>query len=394
MGDVLLQEVAKRLRLALRSIDKVARLGGDEFAILATQTGESGAAVLAGKIIEAMSVPFLVGDSRVRITISIGIALHDKQVENPDTLMGKADLALYRAKAEGRNTFRFFTDSMHSEVRQRVTLLADLEHAIEKNELFLVYQPEIELESGAVSTLEALVRWRHPQRGTILPAEFIPLAERSGLMVPIGRWVMRSACQQARRWLDQGMDIPVMAVNVSSMQLKGTGDLSAEVAEILRETGISPEQLEIELAESTLIDALRQNSDVLQGLQRLGIAIAIDDFGTVYSSLEYLRRFPGSRIKVSQTFVKNLLQDADSAAIVRAAISLGRELGRDVIAEGVETFEQVELLKKWGCQEGQGYRFAKPLSPDDTAEFLLRSSRRRSGHPAAHRQDFRPPADL
>jgi diguanylate cyclase (GGDEF)-like protein/PAS domain S-box-containing protein len=394
MGDVLLREVARRLRLALRSIDKVARLGGDEFAILATQTGESGAAVLAGKIIEAMSVPFLVAESRVRITISIGIALHDKQVENPDTLMGKADLALYRAKAEGRNTFRFFTDSMHSEVRQRVTLLADLEHAIEKNELFLVYQPEIELESGAVSTLEALVRWRHPQRGTILPAEFIPLAERSGLMVPIGRWVMRSACQQARRWLDQGMDIPVMAVNVSSMQLKGTGDLCAEVAEILRETGISPEQLEIELAESTLIDALRQNSDVLQGLQRLGIAIAIDDFGTVYSSLEYLRRFPGSRIKVSQTFVKNLLQDADSAAIVRAAISLGRELGRDVIAEGVETFEQVELLKKWGCQEGQGYRFAKPLSPDDTAEFLLRSSRRRSGHPAAHRQDSRRPANL
>jgi diguanylate cyclase (GGDEF)-like protein/PAS domain S-box-containing protein len=389
MGDSLLQEVARRLRGALRNVDKVARLGGDEFAILATQTDGSGAAALARKIIRAMSIPFVVGDNRARVTASIGIAMHDQRDENPDTLMGRADLALYGAKAEGRNTFRFFTDNLHSEMHQRVSLLADLEQAIENNEFFLVYQPEIELQSGAVSTVEALVRWQHPQRGTILPAEFISLAENNGLMVPLGRWVMRSACQQARRWLDQGIDIPVMAVNVSPMQLKGPGQLSVEIAEILRETGISPQQLEIELTEATLIDAWCHNSDLLRDLQRLGISIAIDDFGTGYSSLEYLRRFPGSRIKIAQTFMKNLPQDADSSAIVRATIGLGRELGREVIAEGVETSEQVELLKLWGCQEAQGYRFAKPLSPDDTAEFLLRCGRRRAGCTTAQQNDSR-----
>ncbi len=373
VGDLLLQEVAKRLRRALRSIDKVARLGGDEFAILATQTDAAGAAALAGKIIGAMSFPFVLGERRVRITTSVGIALHDQQEQNPDTLMGGADLALYRAKAEGRNTFRFFTENMHSEMRQRVSLLADLEQAIEKDELFLLYQPEVDLRSGAVRALEALARWRHPQRGTILPGEFIPLAENNGLMVPLGRWVMRSACQQARRWLDQGINVPVMAVNVSPMELKGPGDLSVEIAEILRETGLSPQQLEIELTEATLIDAWQRNSDLLRQLQQLGVSIAIDDFGTGYSSLEYLRRFPGFRIKVAQSFMRGLPQDTDSSAIIRATIGLGRELGREVIAEGVETLEQVELLKLWGCQEAQGYHFAKPLSPADAADFLLRS---------------------
>ena len=372
-GDLLLRALAKRLQGVLRSIDKVARLSGDEFAILATQTDESGAAALAEKIIGAISLPFVLGDDRIRITGSIGIAVHDKDNESPDSLMGKADLALYRAKAEGRSTFRFFTDSMHSEMRQRVSLLADLRQAIENHELFLVYQPEVDLQSGAVSTLEALVRWHHPQRGTILPGEFIPLAENNGLMDPLGRWVVRSACQQVRKWLDHGIDVPVMAINVSPVQLKGPGDLSVQIAEALRETGISPRQLEIELTEATLIDAWRHNSDRLRDLQRLGVGIAIDDFGTGHSSLEYLQRFPSSRIKVAQTFVRRVPEDADSSAIVRATIGLGRELGREIIAEGVETSEQLELLKLWGCQQGQGYRFAKPMLPDDMAEFLARS---------------------
>jgi diguanylate cyclase (GGDEF)-like protein/PAS domain S-box-containing protein len=383
VGDVLLQEVASRLRRAVRSTDKVARLGGDEFALLAAQTTAGGAAALADKIIGAMSFPFFLGDHRVRITTSIGIAVHDVDEDCPDALMGKADLALYRAKAEGRNTFRFFTDNMHFEMRQRITLLADLEQALRTDELFLVYQPEIELQTGAVSALEALVRWQHPQRGTVFPAEFISLAEDNGLMVPLGRWVMRSACQQARRWLEQGIDVPVIAVNVSPMQLRGPGDLCDETAEILRDTGLSPQQLEIELTEATLIDAWQHNTEQLQKLQRLGIRIAIDDFGTGYSSLEYLRRFPGSRIKIAQTFVKDLPQDTDSGAIVRAAIGLGRELGREVIAEGVETPEQVEVLKLWGCQEAQGYRFARPLRPEDVAEFLVRSGRRQATLPGA-----------
>ena len=370
VGDLLLQEVAGRLRRALRSVDKVARLGGDEFAILATQTDSGGAAALANKIIAAASFPFLLGDNKVRAAISVGIAQLDQQEETPESLMGKADLALYRAKAEGRNTFRFFTDSMHSEMRQRVSLLADLEQAIENNELFLVYQPEIELLTGKISALEALVRWRHPQRGTILPAEFIPLAENSGLMVTLGRWVLRAACRQARRWLDRGIQVPVIAVNVSPVQLKGPADLSIEISEVLSENRMSPRQLEIELTEATLIDAWQHNGDLVRKLQALGISIAIDDFGTGYSSLEYLRRFPGCRIKVAQTFLKDVPYDPGSNAIIRAAIGLGRELGREVVAEGIETEEQLKLLKLWGCKEGQGYHFAKPLSADDAAEFL------------------------
>ena len=373
-GDSLLQEVARRLRSVLRGIDKVARLGGDEFAVLATQTDAPGAAVLAGKIMGALNFPFLLEDKQLRVTTSIGIAMSDKREESPDTLMGRADLALYRAKAEGRNTFRFFNEDMHSEMRQRVSLLADLQHAIENNQLFLVYQPEVELQSGAVSTLEALVRWKHPERGTILPADFISLAESNGLMTSLGRWVLRSACQQVRRWRDAGIEVPVMAVNISPTQLRGPADLSVEVAEVLRSTGVAPQQLEIEVTEATLIDAWRQNSEALRGLQRLGVRIAIDDFGTGYSSLEYLRRFPGSRIKVAQAFVKDLPQDADSSAIIRATIALGREMGREIIAEGVETAEQLELLKQWGCSQGQGYRFAKPMPSAEMAEFLLRAA--------------------
>ena len=206
-----------------------------------------------------------------------------------------------------------------------------------------------------------------------MPSEFIPLAENSGLMVPLGRWVMREACRQARRWLGMGIDVPVIAVNVSPMQLKGSDDLSIEIAEILHETGVRPNHLEIELTEATLIEAWQHNGDLLQRLLGQGIRIAIDDFGTGYSSLEYLRRFPGCRIKIAQTFVTELPQDVGSSAIIRAAIGLARELGREVIAEGVETEEQVRLLQLWGCKEGQGYHFAKPLCPDDVAKLLPHS---------------------
>ena len=373
VGDSLLRQVAERLRGAVRSIDKVARLGGDEFAILAPETDADGAAGLASKIISAMSCPFLLGETRVRTALSIGIATHDKENANADALMSRADLALYRAKAEGRSTFRFFTDSMHSEMRQRVTLLADLEQAIDRDDFFLVYQPEVELRTGEIRVLEALLRWQHPQRGTILPAEFIGLAENSGLMVPLGRWVIRAACRQIRHWLDQGIEVPVVAVNVSPMQLKGPSDLSLEIAEVLGETGVPANRFEIELTEATLIDAWQHNSALIGKLQQLGIRIAIDDFGTGYSSLEYLQRFPGCRIKIAQTFVKELPGDAGSSAIIRAAIGLGHELGSAIIAEGVETLEQLELLKLWGCQEGQGYHFARPMLAEDVAEFLLQS---------------------
>ena len=372
LGDLLLQEVAERLRHTVRRTDRVARLGGDEFAVLATQTDAPGASTLASKILTAVRLPFLLGENRVQSGMSIGIALHDKQGEDPEALMGRADLALYRAKADGRNMFRLFTGSMHSEMRHRVSLLADLGQALERDELFLVYQPEVALESGAIIALEALVRWRHPQRGMIMPSEFIGLAETSGLILPLGRWVMREACRQARRWLDAGIAVPVMAVNVSPVQFKGASDLSVEIAEILRETGVCPERLEIELTEATLIEAWQHNNDLLQRLRQQGIRIAIDDFGTGYSSLEYLRRFPGCRIKIAQTFMAEFPQDPGSSAIIRAAIGLGRELGREVIAEGVETAEQAKLLQLWGCKEGQGYHFAKPLCADGIEKLLTR----------------------
>jgi diguanylate cyclase (GGDEF)-like protein len=378
IGDLLLKAVGERLRHTVRDSDRVARFGGDEFAILARDlTDPTDAGILAEKLLTSLATPFALKGHEVHASASIGATLSDSDNGDAEALLAHADVALYRAKAEGRRTFRFFTNSMDVDVRQRVALLADLREAIRQKQLFLMYQPQVDLATGALVGLEALVRWRHPARGIVPPGEFIPAAENSGLIISLGHYVLGEACQQIRRWLDAGAQVPRVAVNVSPTQFKGSLELGKEIGEILEQTAVDPSLLEIELTESTLMEASRRNNDALEDLRNRGIRIAIDDFGTGYSCLDYLRQHPASKIKIAQTFVGEITRNAGSAAITRATISLGRELGLTVIAEGVENLDQVRLLREWGCEEAQGFLFAKPLDVE-AMTAALRDGRVRS----------------
>ncbi len=371
VGDSLLKGVAERLRMALRAGDRVARFGGDEFAILTTELRDKGdASVLAAKLLTVLSQPFFINGYEVHSSATIGIATSDETEADAGVLLAHADVALYRGKSEGRGTFRFFTSAMDDEVRERVALLRELREAIGKQELFLLYQPQVNLDTGETVGLEALVRWRQQGRQVMPASRFIDAAESGGLIIALGQFVLSQACRQVRSWLDMGLRIPLIAVNVSPSQFKASSQFGPEIKRILHETGIAAEMLEIELTESALMQTSRDNVNALQHVRQQGVRIAIDAFGTGYSCLDYLRRFPASRIKVAQTFIADLAYDPGSGAIIRAAIGLGRELGLGVIAEGVETAEQVALLRQWGCREGQGFYFAPPLSPEDVPGFL------------------------
>jgi EAL domain-containing protein (putative c-di-GMP-specific phosphodiesterase class I) len=317
-----------------------------------------------------LSEPFLIAGNEIRTETSIGIAVYTPDQAEAETLMSHADVALYRAKSEERGTFRFFTDAMDANVRSRVTLNSQLRQALESDQLLLFYQPQVEIDTGRVIGLEALVRWRHPSLGLLPPQDFIAAAEKGGLILALGRWVLNEACRQIREWLDAGLNPPVMAVNFSAMQFKRPQELEKDIAAILEKYGLSANSLEIELTETSLMETSREHNDVLQRLHQAGISFAIDDFGTGYSSLDYLRRFPFNRLKIAQNFVADLATDPGNAAIVKASISLARELGLNIIAEGVETAEQLELLKVWGCHEVQGFYFAKPMSADEIAPVL------------------------
>jgi diguanylate cyclase (GGDEF)-like protein/PAS domain S-box-containing protein len=371
MGDILLQMVAKRLKESVRETDTVARFGGDEFAVIATDIREpADVAVLADKILKTIGEPFPINGNDVRTGTSVGIAVYDADSPDTELLLSHADVALYRAKSEGRGTYRYFTDSMDVEVRARVTMGAELREAIGSGQLFLVYQPQVNVDTGGIVGVEALVRWRHPIRGVVSPGEFIPAAEKSGLIVTLGRWVMREACRQTKAWADAGIAPPLTAVNLSALQFKTPGELEKDVAAILADTGLSSRFLELELTESVLMEAALEHNDVLLRLRDSGLRIAIDDFGTGYSSLNYLRRFPVDRIKIAQDFVRHLTPASGDAAIVKAAISLAHELNLKVVVEGVETAEQLNLIRSWGCHEVQGYYYSKPLSADQVAVHL------------------------
>ena len=373
VGDELLKAVAARLRSNIRESDIVARFGGDEFAVMVADVGEAAdAAVLAETLIKAMSGPFLVHGNDIRSGVSIGISLFGPDEPDAETMLSRADLALYRAKSEGPGGYRFFTDAMDSEARTRVTLGSELGEAIASGQLFLVYQPQVEIATGHITGVEALVRWRHPTRGVLAPNLFIPVAEKSGLIAALGHWVLREACHQAKAWLDAGIVLDVAAVNLSAVQFKRSFELERDIAAILEETGLPPARLELELTETVLMTASREHNDVLQRLRASGIRLAIDDFGVGYSSLDYLRRFPADRIKIAQDFVEQIATVPGSAAIVKATIGLARELGINVIAEGVDSPEQLELLQSWGCREGQGFFFARPLSAEDLTPLLVR----------------------
>ena len=375
VGDALLQGIAVRLNDVVRATDTVARFGGDEFAVLAADIGDpTDAGILAVKLLEAVGQRFPIDGNVLRTGTSIGIALYGPDTPDAETLLAHADVALYRAKSEGRGAYRFFTEAMDVEVRERVRLNSELQQAIDAGQLFLLYQPQVDIYTGRILGLEALVRWQHPRRGVVEPSEFILAAEKSGLIVALGDWVLRATCRQLRLWIDDGITPPMTAANLSAAQFKSPLELERSIAAILSETGIAPTNLELELTETALMEASREHDDLLRRLQDSGIKLAIDDFGTGYSSLDYLRRFRVNRIKIAQNFVTNVTTDVGSAAIVKAAIGLARDLGLSVIAEGVETNEQVALLKTWGCREAQGYYFAKPLLPEDVAPLLRKGT--------------------
>jgi diguanylate cyclase (GGDEF)-like protein/PAS domain S-box-containing protein len=373
VGDDLLRAVAKRLQANIRSTDIVARFGGDEFAVMMADVCETtDAAFLADKLIDELRVPFLVQGNDISTGVSIGISVFGTDQPDAETMLSRADLALYRAKSEEPGGYRFFTEAMDSEVRTRVALISELREAIAAGQLFLVYQPQVEIATGRITGVEALVRWRHPTRGVLGPGVFIPAAEKSGLIATLGHWVLSEACRQAKIWLDAGIAPDVIAVNLSAVQFKRSFELEKHITSILAETGLPVTKLELELTETVLMAASQERNDVLERLRETGVRIAIDDFGVGYSSLDYLRRFPVDRIKIAQDFVEHIAALSGSAAIVRATIGLARELGINVIAEGVETIEQLALLKTWGCREAQGFYFAKPLAPDDITPLLRR----------------------
>ncbi|HWL82643.1 MAG TPA: EAL domain-containing protein [Roseomonas sp.] len=365
-GDALLQAVAARLRACVRETDLVVRLGGDEFAVVqegASQPTEAAAA--AARIIAALSEAFEIGGHHVLIGTSIGIALAGLGTPDADVLMRCADLALYRAKEDGRGAFRFFEPGMDEQMRARRELEADLGSALARGQLSLFYQPLVDTERNRVGGFEALLRWQHPARGSVSPAVFIPVAEETGMITAIGAWVIRKACADAVRW-----PLPVkVAVNLSPVQFRDRS-LPRIVAEALAESGLDPARLELEITESLLLLDDEMVLEILHGLRAQGVRIAMDDFGTGYSSLSYLRRFPFDKIKIDQSFVRGMMEQEDCAAIVSTVVSLGRMLGMAVNAEGVETREQFLALREQGCNEVQGYLFSAPRPVEEVVAML------------------------
>jgi diguanylate cyclase (GGDEF)-like protein len=371
IGDELLRAFGDRLSRSVRETDTVARFGGDEFAVLVANIHHpTDAGILASKILQIAGEPYRIGDNTIRTGTSIGIAAYGPHAADAETLLSEADLALYRAKSEGRGSFRFFTEDMDQEVRSSVTIAGELREAIAQDQLLLMYRPQIEVVSGRILGLEALVRWQHPARGLLGPGHFIRAAERSGLIIALGHWVLRATCRQVKQWVDEGIAPPSTAVNLSALQFKAPLELEADINAVLAEVGLPCRFLELELTETALMETSREHNDVLQRMQQSGIKLAIDDFGTGYSSLDYLRRFPVERLKIAQNFIARIAECRGDAAIVKAAIGLARELNIAVIAEGVETRAQLELLRSWGCEQVQGYLFSKPLPAEQVTRLL------------------------
>jgi diguanylate cyclase (GGDEF)-like protein/PAS domain S-box-containing protein len=375
VGDQLLRAVGGRLKDCLRETDMVARFGGDEFAVLQVDIADTAASeALANKIGEVIARPFTIGSNQITTTVSIGVVPYRSGIAGTDAMIMKADLALYRAKSEGRNQFRFHVAELDDETRERMVIADDLRHAIERNELELFYQPQVDVKSGWIVGLEALIRWNHPRRGLLLPSTFIRIAETSGSIVAIGEWVFAQVCRQIGEWSSQRIAPPVVAVNVSSAQFKLAHTLDAVIAKCLAQFKVSPRQIELELTETVLMETTQKYRDALDRLRRLGVRLAIDDFGTGYSSLDYLRSFRVSRLKIDRRFIEHVTTNPEDATIVRATIGLAHALSIMVVAEGVETAEQRDFLISAGCKLAQGFYFGPPM-PAKTAAALLRRHR-------------------
>jgi diguanylate cyclase (GGDEF)-like protein/PAS domain S-box-containing protein len=362
IGDRLLQSLGQRLLTCVRNSDTVSRQGGDEFVILLSEvTHAADAAVSAEKLLLASSEPHRIDQHDLEVTVSIGIATYPDDGTDAETLLKRADFAMYHAKDSGRNNYQFFEPKMNARALERQSLESDLRHAVERREFALHYQPKVNLHSGAITGIEALIRWHHPQRGLVLPAQFIPIAEECGFIVPIGQWVLRESCQQAKLWQDAGLPSTRVAINVSTVELRAHDFLTGLHA-ILMETGLDPIHLELELTETFLMQDATSTAAVLSAIHELGVRLTLDDFGTGYSSLSHLKRFPIGTLKIDQSFVRNITTDADDASIVSAVINMAKSLGMCVVAEGVETPQQLAFLREHNCPEGQGYYFSRPVT--------------------------------
>jgi diguanylate cyclase (GGDEF)-like protein/PAS domain S-box-containing protein len=370
VGDQLLQSIAQRLLECARSVDTVSRQGGDEFVVLLSElTHPRAASVMAGRMLRAVAEPHVVGNHELHVTTSIGVSVFPDDGLNAETLLKNADTAMYQAKENGRRSYQFFKPSMNARAVERQSIEESLRRALERQEFELHYQPKVNIKTGVITGAEALIRWNHPTRGQVLPADFIPIAEDCGLIVPIGRWVLHQACEQARAWLDAGLPATAMAVNVSAMEFQNEGFLEG-LSQILQESGWDPGLLELELTESVLMKHVEATIELLQALRESGVQVALDDFGTGYSSLSYLRRFRIDSLKIDRSFVQQIAGGPDDSAIVTAVISMARSLKLRVVAEGVETLQELQFLQARQCDEVQGHYFSRPLPAAQFASLL------------------------
>ncbi len=371
VGDELLKGVAARLQCIVRNEDTVSRLGGDEFVILLREISRAeDSATVAAKILESLKAPFRVQDHELGIGASIGISIYPLHGGTAQELITNADAAMYRAKTSGRNQLQVFGADMNTFFPERLTFENDLRRALERDEFELHYQPKVRVRDGAITGMEALLRWRHPQKGLVAPGEFIPLAEETGLIIPIGEWVLTEACAQNKAWRDRGFAGLRVAVNISGVQFRQK-DLLKSIEEALYESRLAPDNLELEVTESVVMQDAARAEGVLRKLGEMGVHISIDDFGTGYSSLSYLKRFPIHTLKIDRSFVRDLPGNSDDASIVSAIVALGHNLRLKVVAEGVESEAQLKLLRSLGTDEFQGYLRSKPLSAGDFERFLV-----------------------
>jgi diguanylate cyclase (GGDEF)-like protein len=371
-GDRLLQDVSTRLRKTTRASDTVARLGGDEFAIIATQlNNETEIGLLAGKLIASFKEPFNINNNQITSHTSVGIAICPIHGDDPDELLRHADLALYQAKAAGRNVFKFYDSELDARAQEYRALEQEMRYALRHRDFTLHFQPMFSTNGQSVLGVEALVRWNHKTRGMISPNDFIPLAESSGLILPLGEQILEMACDQINRWQQLGLPEILVAINLSPAQFRDP-DLIEKIVETLQIKGVTARRIELEITENTLMDTGPDVIERLTKLHNMGIKLAIDDFGTGYSSLSYLKKFPVHKLKIDRVFIKDVIIDKDDATIARSIIHLGQAMNLDVIAEGVETEAQLDFLRKEGCQQVQGFLFAKPMSNDALINWLPR----------------------
>ena len=370
VGDKLLQSVASRLVACVRRSDTVSRLGGDEFVVLLYQVEHAeDAAFISKKILSSLAEPFSIDQKHLDISASIGVSTYPGDGQDAESLLHKADTAMYAAKKLGRNNCQFFKAAMQARILERQSLEGSLRHALSRKEFTLHYQPKINLKTSEIAGVEALLRWKHPTRGLISPLQFVPIAEETGLIVPIGQWALLQACQQSRAWMDAGIPPVRIAVNVSAAEFMAKDFLSGVRAALIS-TGVDPHNLELELTETVLMRDAESAVRILHALKAIGVQLAVDDFGIGYSSFSYLQRFPLDALKIDRTFINEISAAGEGATILSAMIDIGLSLKHRVIAEGVETVEQLQFLKKKGCSEGQGYLFCHPIIAEKFAEFL------------------------